>query len=68
MALSQFTFSSADVRRVNRMQFGVLSPEEVVSRALVRARSRAVGRTRDKQPTGLHRFPMHPVRPVRAVV
>jgi hypothetical protein len=30
MSLSQFTYSAADVRRVRRIQFGVLSPEEIV--------------------------------------
>ena len=28
--LPQFNYSSAEIKRVNRVQFGVLSPEEVV--------------------------------------
>lgn len=31
MSIAEFTYSAAEVRRVKRMQFGVLSPEEIVS-------------------------------------
>ena len=33
--LTQFDYSAADVRRVRRVQFGVLSPEEVKSMSVV---------------------------------
>ena len=33
--LPQFTFSSADVKRVRRVQFGVLSPEEIKAMSVV---------------------------------
>lgn len=29
-ALTQFSYSAAEIRRVRRVQFGVLSPEELV--------------------------------------
>jgi hypothetical protein len=43
-ALTQFSYSAAEIRRVRRVQFGVLSPEEIVrSRA---SRRRAGGNVR----------------------
>jgi len=39
--LSQFAYSAAETKRVKRMQFGVLSPEEIVRLRPRAARARA---------------------------
>lgn len=35
MSTTQFAFSAAPIRKIKEVQFGILSPEEIVRRAFV---------------------------------